>query len=656
MRLLSAQVGPFRSINGSQTLMVDSQVTALVGMNESGKTVLLKALEKSADAAQMASFKPVDDYPRKDLTAYLAKHKTEPAVATLLSYVLSDKDSSDLNKLFGIPIIKDRPLSVSHRFDNSSSVGFGFAVEDHLKDYIQLSRLSPATKTALAATTKLEDVPGALAGLTLDANETKWLEITNKDIAAAQAAKHSWAAFSFKVWSELKARIPKFLYFGDYDILPSKMNIAELVERTKNPAQMTHEHRGMVALLRMAGISAEDFANPSGYEELKAKLEAVSIRLTDQIMEFWKQNEELDVEIDIKPDLQDVAPFNNGPNVYLRIKNRRHRGVSTPFQTRSRGFTWFFSFLVWFDDIRLQMEKDPGTKGALILLLDEPGVSLHALAQRDFLAYIDDLGTRHQVIYTTHSPFMISPDELHRVRTVEDQKTVGTTVSEHLQNAKDARTTFPLQAALGWSLSQNLFIGDRNLIVEGPSELLYLRSIAAALDADGLLESVVVVPCGGLDKIATFVALLGANDLKLSVFHDFSGKADQRLSELVREKIIAANLILDPSMFRDAGTGGKSNGEPSDIEDMFEEEEYLVMFNATFPSLPRPVVSSELVPGTRIVVRIAEWLERNGVKLRPSGGFNHYLVAQHFSAKAGASAATLQRFRSLFARVNALLK
>jgi hypothetical protein len=75
-------------------------------------------------------------------------------------------------------------------------------------------------------------------------------------------------------------------------------------------------------------------------------------------MKFWRQNEDLEVEVDITQDPKDEPPFNNGPNLYLRIKNRRHRGVSTPFQQRSRGFIWFFSFLVWFDSVQHQLDAN----------------------------------------------------------------------------------------------------------------------------------------------------------------------------------------------------------------------------------------------------------------------------------------------------------
>ena len=129
-------------------------------------------------------------------------------------------------------------------------------------------------------------------------------------------------------------------------------------ERESKGGALEPNYRAVLALLRMADISIEEFASPEGYEPLKAKIEAVSINLTDRIMAFWKQNEDLEVEIDIKPDPNDVAPYHNGPNLYLRIKNRRHRGVSTPFAQRSRGFIWFFSFLVWFDQVQHQQFPD----------------------------------------------------------------------------------------------------------------------------------------------------------------------------------------------------------------------------------------------------------------------------------------------------------
>ncbi|HGM5020203.1 TPA: ATP-dependent endonuclease [Pseudomonas aeruginosa] len=106
------------------------------------------------------------------------------------------------------------------------------------------------------------------------------------------------------------------------------------------------------------------------------------------------------------------------------------------------------------------------------------------MAQTDFLRYIDSLAQTHQVIYTTHSPFMINSDRLHQVRVVEDKPNIGTVVSDNLSGS-DPKTIFPLQAALGWNIAQNLFIAKQNLLVEGVSELALLQSMSRAVEDGG---------------------------------------------------------------------------------------------------------------------------------------------------------------------------
>src|SRR5690606_34015477 len=96
----------------------------------------------------------------------------------------------------------------------------------------------------------------------------------------------------------------------------------------------------------------------------------------------------------------DEAPFNTGIIARARVKNNLHK-VTVPFSERSAGFIWFFSFLVKFAQVR----KD---KKPLILLLDEPGLTLHGKAQADLLRYFDEkLAPYHQIIFSTHSPFMV---------------------------------------------------------------------------------------------------------------------------------------------------------------------------------------------------------------------------------------------------------
>src|ERR1700722_2273100 len=96
-----------------------------------------------------------------------------------------------------------------------------------------------------------------------------------------------------------------------------------------------------------------------------------------------------------------------------RIYNQLH-DMTVSFSDRSAGFVWFFSFLVLFSQVKKK-------HGNVIILLDEPGLNLHAKAQADLLKFInEELKPHHQVIYSTHSPFMVPADDLSSVRTVED--------------------------------------------------------------------------------------------------------------------------------------------------------------------------------------------------------------------------------------------
>ena len=661
MNLLSATVGPFKSISSPQSVTIEESVTVFVGMNEAGKTVFLQALEKSNDALGFAEFDPVDDYPRKDLSAYLRQHDENPAKATILQYRLSDKEVESLNVACGTKIANGFEFSVTRLYENTSQLSFTVSEQPAIEAILKKPELSSDAKAKLKGVTSIRAIPEALKGANLTEPDKVFVTALEQRIA-----KSKWpSVVRWEVWQWLSPRVPKFLYFSDYDLLPSKMNLADLASRVTqaktDPKQLHSKHRAVLALLRMADIAVDDFTRTGGYEALKAKIEGVSISLTDQIMEFWKQNEDLEVEVDIKADSEDEAPFNNGVNLYLRIKNRRHRGVSTPFAQRSRGFIWFFSFLVWFDRVQQQIDDTAKTsEQKLILLLDEPGLALHALAQADFLLYIDELAKRHQVLYTTHSPFMVHSDRLNQVRVVEDQNQVGTVISTDL-GGSNPRTIFPLQAALGWTLAQNLFISERNLLVEGPADLIYLRRISALLEEQGrpsLSDDVTVVPVGGLDKLVTFIALLGASGLKLVVFHDYAGAPEQKLEDLVRQKLVSPKALMNASQFRDLNSIGTAK-KPADTEDLFSEEFYVSLFNETFAKQlgKKKLKPEDLPPGDRIIERIARWMKTKDIQLRPSGGFNHYLVASHFASMAVTNfdSDTLERFSKVFQAVNSLL-
>ncbi len=313
MILVSAKVGPFRSMNTEQTVEIDPTVTVFVGMNEAGKTVLLKALHKSSDAVGEDEFDPIDDYPRKDLSSYLKQHKTEPATATVLTYELEESEVVAANEALKTKLPSGFRITVTHKYDNT--IQLSFPVDEVPVIQAFAKTLSSDAQTAMKGAKTLRAIPDLLKEASLTAEDNAALVSLNTRLQATK-----WPNVSqWEVWSHVRGNVPKFLYFSDYDTLPGKMNLADLAQRAEaaknDPKQLTAAHRSVLALLRMADISMEDLVSPGSYEELKAKIEGVSISLTDQVMEFWKQNEDLEVEVDIKADPTDAVPFNNGANL-----------------------------------------------------------------------------------------------------------------------------------------------------------------------------------------------------------------------------------------------------------------------------------------------------------------------------------------------------
>ena len=387
------------------------------------------------------------------------------------------------------------------------------------------------------------------------------------------------------------------------------------------------------------------------YEELSAEMEAVSNRISYEIFEYWSQNSHLEVVCEIGQALAgDPQPFNTGIIFRIRIKNNRHK-VTLSFDERSAGFVWFFSFLVWFS----QLKKVYGDN--LIILLDEPGLTLHGKAQADLLRYINDkLKPYHQVIYTTHSPFMIDPDNFLGIRTVEDVISEGTKVGDRVFST-DSDTIFPLQAALGYEITQTLFIGKHTLLVEGPSDLLYLKWFSNELKNQGrtyLDPRWIIAPCGGIDKFGSFNALFGGNKLDVAILADFSDGQKKKIRTLKESSLLKKGHVFSAEMFIDQ--------EEADIEDILSRSFYVTLINKCY-SLNDPYsIPEEKSAGAPI--RVLKEVEKHfsGLPDNKFPEFDHYRPSS-FLIENSAELKTIlpnldiafDRFETLFKEINCLL-
>ncbi len=441
MYLCEARVNVFKSIQDSGLVALDPEITAFVGLNESGKSAFLSALYKAMPVDSHVGYDVVTDYPRKSLTQYIQQHVNNPATVATLSYQLTPTEISEVNDALGYPLLTSLRFSVSHKYGNHRVVNLNIDERPFILHLLKTAELPVEIVRATIDSQELRELVDKLMALDLNHRATLFLaELKEKFSAPAP-----WRWLNYFVWQRfISVRLPQFLYFDEYKLLPARINLLNLQQRVAQSSQTTdilsEEDKTVLALFRLAQVDLQELTQPSGYENAQARLEDISNQLTDKIFEFWSQNQELEVQFDIKADPAAPPPFNQGNNLYIRVRHRRHR-VSLPLDQRSRGLLWFFSFLVWFESLQVE-ERQRG----LILLLDEPGLNLHALAQADCLRYLETLAHRYPVLYTTHSPFMLNMHTLDRVRFVEEQEH-SSIVTANIEQVK-AETSYPVHVAL----------------------------------------------------------------------------------------------------------------------------------------------------------------------------------------------------------------
>ena len=206
----------------------------------------------------------------------------------------------------------------------------------------------------------------------------------------------------------------------------------------------------------------------------------------------------------------------------------------------------------------------------------------------------------------------------------------------------------PLYGALGYDIAQNLFISKNNLLVEGPSDLIYLTVISSVLegkDRTGLRDDIAIVPVGGADKVATFIALIRGQELNivclLDTFTEHPKK--QRVNDLIDYKIIHKKNVRYFHEF-----AGNRRRE-ADIEDLFEPKEFLSLYNET---LHHKLKVEDL---DQSIDRIVEQIRKKHKKFNA-----HYQVSKTLATRAGdddfISDATLDRFAKMFEEINKLFK
>lgn len=576
MKLVSVHITNFRAVENSEKFSVE-HLTCLVGKNEAGKTAVLQAIAGlNPHPATPFTFEIERDYPKRYLARYKDNHPDDGALVITSEWRLEKNLKAKIIEEFGdSALISDTITIARHYGDKTTRWSLPVNQKAAIEHLLSQARLSAPERSQVGDPQKIEDLIKKLSELATNEKHKALLDkinaYPNKSILS-------------RVRAICEPNMPQFMYFSSYDRMSAVVHLPSLKVRADDKTLFSNEEfrgdRLFLEFLEFSNAPVDQIIGAPTFESFNARLQAASNILTEEILQYWTQNPDIEVRVNVtegKPN--DPPPFNSGSVGRARIYNQLHK-ADTSFSERSAGFTWFFSFLIKFDRVKKE------SKNPIFLLLDEPGLTLHGKAQADLLRYFEEkLSPHHQIIYSTHSPFMVPPNDLSSSRIVEDLVQVdkngrrtptGTKVRSDILST-DRDSVFPLQGALGYSLTQTLFVGKHTILVEGPSDILYLKALSTELvrrKRSGLDGSWVLCPSGGLDKIQAFVSLFAGNELDVIALADFSKKDEKKIEALKKTQILKAGGVLTINEFV-----GK---DEADIEDLFEPELFVSIVNAAY--------------------------------------------------------------------------
>lgn len=571
MRLLKYKVTNFRSVKDSGWINCDD-VTTLVGINEAGKSNLLLALWK-LNPAFGGEIDILHDLPVDKLSEL--RDKVDETCFVEADFEICSETAIAIGEKVGCDMSNVKTVSISRRYNKTR--------------YVDFHGVKPKS-TLTEVISKKDDEGNTIT------------ETIQKDYD------------SQTLINAIVEHMPKFVYYSNYGNLSTRIYLPNVVKWLNNetvPGIDINEDqvRTLRVLFKFVNLEPKEILNlgkdsaadrrfngqnPSQGEidkvdEAKEKrsilLQSASTKLTKEFKEWWKQGEyKFRFEAD---------------GDYFRIwVSDSIRPAEVSLELRSTGLQWFLSFYLIF-----LVESQDIHKNA-ILLLDEAGLTLHPLAQKDLAKFFNKLSQTNQIINTTHSPFIVDTNNIDRCKVVYVDDNGLTVASDNLRQSSDKlneKSIYAVHAALGLSVSDILLQGCKPVIVEGPSDQIYLSTIKQILISNKQIapkDEIVFVPSGGVRGIQGVVSIIGSknNELPYVIIDSDKSGADTKsklekgqLYSEDKKKIIEIKTFagfdgaeIEDIIPSDTLIKGVDKIMPKDIDDDFEDS-----YVANSPIIPQ---------------------------------------------------------------------
>ena len=434
--------------------------------------------------------------------------------------------------------------------------------------------------------------------------------------------------------------VPKLLYFNSVDIIKDTISINNYLENRE-------KYKTFTKLFQLAGLNIDKLKNTTRPHPRKQLFRNATVRITGKINKFWTQ-EHVDVNLDI-----------DGDQILVFIEDNMGAQADPPSR-RSDGFRWFLSFYINFM---------AGTEAELrnsILLLDNLAWALHPSGQRDLLKALEEIAKANQIIFATHSPFLIDKNKLERIRIVERRERVGTKVYEKFWDSMFDSLQV-IRASIGADISDSLFGHKNNIVVEGFSDKIYLESMNGyqGIPKETIsTDKMMIVGAGGADKVPYLVAWFNAEKYNSLALLDSDKEGRKAAQRMKKNGNVQADKILDILMLDEISEEFK--GKDVEIEDLFDEDFYNRAVNLAYKEvfenkLGKPEIHLDEIPSDGLrAKRYSRFFKDKGLgsfdKVKVALEIKKILSGEKSKETEDISEETMNNFRKLFTKIKEKFK
>ncbi|MCR5755279.1 MAG: ATP-binding protein [Acetatifactor sp.] len=437
IRIKQVKIYPYKCITDKVEMKLEKDITILTGRNEVGKTSVLEAMAKSNYFDKNDSeffYRPEYDYPK------VCKKEMEQQEEIPIAVSVQYEVSKQMTEMIGREMLLDPQGITFERTTNYKGqhkiTGNDFVYEPESFWKMYASKVDGSIQRFIKNLSQIYNLDEYNRFYQQQSGkctqeEKKALENIKKYFANKLNWDNPLTEYVFRTF--LMPSIPQFVYYDEYFMMPSRISINRLIaEKDLNSGEKTAK-----ALLLLADMDLEKFMTGNSWEDQKVEIELANAKLTKYLQNYWTTNPGLRVEMIIQEEKKEknaitVPHKKRGLFGLLRkhevqlteekelwLEIRIHDTVnmlSIPIDKRSKGFRWFFSFLIWF----LAVENDKSKN--FCFLLDEPGQNLHEVAQGDLLRLLGDLSEQSQFLITTHAVSMANEENVHKIRCMENHR------------------------------------------------------------------------------------------------------------------------------------------------------------------------------------------------------------------------------------------